>query len=224
MASRPVLPERDWESMPAEEVLGELVQAFPGRVSLACSFQKEERVLLDLLLASRPTRASSRSTRTSSSRRPTSTGARSSSATARGRDLRGADARPAGRGARRQAVGANPTCAARSARSSRSARPRRLDAGSPASAATSRRPAPTRPRSAGTSAHELWKANPLADWTDERLLGVHPRARPALQRAARGATPRSAARTARARRRSRGRWSGNDQDRVRPARRRMSAS
>ena len=35
----PLLPEREWEAMQAEELLGELVEAFPGRVSLACSFQ-----------------------------------------------------------------------------------------------------------------------------------------------------------------------------------------
>jgi phosphoadenosine phosphosulfate reductase len=36
--------------MPPEEILGTLLEAFPGRVSLACSFQKEESVLLDMLL------------------------------------------------------------------------------------------------------------------------------------------------------------------------------
>jgi phosphoadenosine phosphosulfate reductase len=51
VASRPQLPDRDWEAMPAEEILRELLLAFPGRVSLACSFQKEESVLLDMLLS-----------------------------------------------------------------------------------------------------------------------------------------------------------------------------
>jgi phosphoadenosine phosphosulfate reductase len=37
--------------MPAEEILAALLDAFPGRVSLACSFQKEESVLLDMLFA-----------------------------------------------------------------------------------------------------------------------------------------------------------------------------
>ena len=46
------LPEAaDVEAMSAEEILALVVEAFPGRVSLACSFQKEESVLLDLLLA-----------------------------------------------------------------------------------------------------------------------------------------------------------------------------
>ena len=54
MASRPQLPELDYESMTAEEILGALLEAFPGRVSLACSFQKEESVLLDMLFAIDP--------------------------------------------------------------------------------------------------------------------------------------------------------------------------
>ena len=49
MASRPQLPELDWEAMQAPEILGALLEAFPGRVSLACSFQEEESVLLDML-------------------------------------------------------------------------------------------------------------------------------------------------------------------------------
>src|SRR5205085_6103724 len=38
----------------AEEVLELVLRAFPGRVSLACSFQKEESVLLDMLFAVEP--------------------------------------------------------------------------------------------------------------------------------------------------------------------------
>ena len=40
--------------MPAPEILGAFLEAFPGRVSLACSFQKEEAVLLDMLLGLDP--------------------------------------------------------------------------------------------------------------------------------------------------------------------------
>jgi phosphoadenosine phosphosulfate reductase len=40
--------------MKAEEILRFCVVAFPGRLSLACSFQKEESVLLDLLFAIDP--------------------------------------------------------------------------------------------------------------------------------------------------------------------------
>jgi phosphoadenosine phosphosulfate reductase len=49
VASRPQLPELDYEAMSAEEILRMLLAAFPGQVSLACSFQKEESVLLDML-------------------------------------------------------------------------------------------------------------------------------------------------------------------------------
>jgi phosphoadenosine phosphosulfate reductase len=40
----------DVESMSAQEILRFCLDSFPGRVALACSFQKEEAVLLDLLL------------------------------------------------------------------------------------------------------------------------------------------------------------------------------
>jgi phosphoadenosine phosphosulfate reductase len=48
------LPELDYEAMSAEDVLGTMVETFPGRVSLACSFQKEESVLLDMLFSLEP--------------------------------------------------------------------------------------------------------------------------------------------------------------------------
>ena len=44
----------DVESLRAEEILGFVLNAFPGRVSLACSFQKEESVLLDMLFELEP--------------------------------------------------------------------------------------------------------------------------------------------------------------------------
>jgi phosphoadenosine phosphosulfate reductase len=40
--------------MSAEEILRTCLEAFPGRVALACSFQKEESVLLDLLFGLEP--------------------------------------------------------------------------------------------------------------------------------------------------------------------------
>src|SRR5436305_3192816 len=40
--------------MSAEEVLAWVLEQFPGRVALACSFQKEETVLLDMLFAADP--------------------------------------------------------------------------------------------------------------------------------------------------------------------------
>jgi phosphoadenosine phosphosulfate reductase len=42
------------EAMRAEEILRTVLDAFPGRVALACSFQKEEAVLLDLLFGIDP--------------------------------------------------------------------------------------------------------------------------------------------------------------------------
>jgi phosphoadenosine phosphosulfate reductase len=44
----------DLESRPAERILEYVLAAFPGKVSLACSFQKEETVLLDMLFALEP--------------------------------------------------------------------------------------------------------------------------------------------------------------------------
>src|SRR3954451_21465675 len=40
--------------MRPEPILAALLEAFPGRVSLACSFQKEETVLLDMLFGLDP--------------------------------------------------------------------------------------------------------------------------------------------------------------------------
>jgi phosphoadenosine phosphosulfate reductase len=44
----------DVEQWPAERVLEWLLEQFPGKVALACSFQKEETVLLDMLFALEP--------------------------------------------------------------------------------------------------------------------------------------------------------------------------
>jgi phosphoadenosine phosphosulfate reductase len=44
----------DVESLSAEEVVGFCLEQFPGRVALACSFQKEETVLLDMLFGLEP--------------------------------------------------------------------------------------------------------------------------------------------------------------------------
>ena len=48
MAASLQLPN-DVESMTAQEILRYCLDTFPGKVSLACSFQKEESVLLDML-------------------------------------------------------------------------------------------------------------------------------------------------------------------------------
>ncbi|MGH3026059.1 MAG: phosphoadenosine phosphosulfate reductase family protein, partial [Gaiellaceae bacterium] len=44
----------DVESLSAEETLRFCLETFPGRIALACSFQKEETVLLDMLFALEP--------------------------------------------------------------------------------------------------------------------------------------------------------------------------
>jgi phosphoadenosine phosphosulfate reductase len=44
----------DVEALSAEEVLAFVLEQFPGKVALACSFQKEETVLLDMLFALEP--------------------------------------------------------------------------------------------------------------------------------------------------------------------------
>ena len=53
MAASLQLPA-DVGAMSAEDVLAFVLERFPGRVSLACSFQKEESVLLDMLFALEP--------------------------------------------------------------------------------------------------------------------------------------------------------------------------
>ena len=44
----------DVEAMTPEQILAYVLEQFPGRVALACSFQKEETVLLDMLFALEP--------------------------------------------------------------------------------------------------------------------------------------------------------------------------
>jgi phosphoadenosine phosphosulfate reductase len=52
--SRPQLPELDYEAMSAQDIVATLLDTFHGKVALACSFQKEETVLLDMLFAHDP--------------------------------------------------------------------------------------------------------------------------------------------------------------------------
>jgi len=44
----------DVEAMTPEQILAFVLEAFPGKVALACSFQKEETILLDMLFALEP--------------------------------------------------------------------------------------------------------------------------------------------------------------------------
>ena len=175
----------------AEEILGAFLEAFPGRVSLACSFQKEESVLLDMLFAIDPkARVFALDTHvlfpeTYAVWREVEQRYGTKVEIYEGPTL----ARQAESTARRSGS-ASPTSAARSARSSRSAaRSAGSTRGSPACAATSRRPARTRPKVGWDEDHELWKANPLADWDDQRCwdyirerdLPVQRAARPRLR-------------------------------------------
>ena len=143
---------------------------FPAASRSPAPSRRRSRCCSTCSTRSRPTPASSRSTRTSSSPRPTPSGVPSRSATARRwRSTRARRLRSRPRSTARRSGSASPTSAARSARSSRSAAPSAGSTpGSPGCAATSRRRARTRPRWAGTRTHELWKANPLADWDDQR--------------------------------------------------------
>ena len=53
MAANLQLPT-DVETWPAERIVEYVLGEFPGRVALACSFQKEESVLLDMVFAAEP--------------------------------------------------------------------------------------------------------------------------------------------------------------------------
>ena len=65
----------DLESLSAQEVLAHVVDEYHPRLYVACSFQKEASVILDILLSIEPAaRASSRSTPASCSRRRTRRG------------------------------------------------------------------------------------------------------------------------------------------------------
>ena len=54
MAVRSLQLPTDVEALAAEEILAFCLREFPGKVALACSFQKEESVLLDLLFGLEP--------------------------------------------------------------------------------------------------------------------------------------------------------------------------
>ena len=147
-----------------------LPEQFPGKVAPACSFQKEETVLLDMLFALEPkARASSRSTRTSLF----------------------LETRAYWREVEQRYGTSTRSSQARRSRSSRLVHGERLWETKPdlylavskvAPLVTAlggldawitgirRDQSPTRadaPKIGWDEQHELWKANPLADWTDE---------------------------------------------------------
>ena len=153
--SRPPLPEARLRGDGARRrSCAALLEAFPGRVSLACSFQKEEAVLLDMLLARRPRGARLRARHPRALPRDLrASGARSSAATGSTVEVFEGPSLPRQAAVHGEALWEREPGAllrdpqGRSARA-RARRPRR--AGSPACAATSRRRAPARPSSAGT--------------------------------------------------------------------------
>ena len=187
MASRPQLPELDWEAMAAEEILGAFLEAFPGRVSLACSFQKEESVLLDMLFAIAPdARVFALDThvlfpetyavwREVERRYGTKVEVYEGPTLAR----QAADPRRRALGAQARPLLRDPQ--GRAARP-RARRPRRLDhRPPPRPVADPRQRAEGR---LGRGARAL-EGEPARRLGRPALLGLHPRARPALQRAAR---------------------------------------
>ncbi len=157
------------EAMSAEEILALVLREFPGRVSLACSFQKEETVLLDMLFGIEPkARVFAIDThylfpetyelwREVEQRYDTKVEV-----------FEGPSPASSPRCTERALGGASPTSTSRSPRSSRSSRALGdLDAWI---TGVRRDQSPTRanaPKLGWDAAHELWKANPLADWSDD---------------------------------------------------------
>ena len=168
MASQPPAAELTSRRWPAEEILGRAARAVPGPVSLACSFQKEESVLLDMLFALDPkARVFALDTHvlfpeTYAFWREVERALRHED-----RGLRG-PARTAGRAHGESSGSASPTSLA-----IRKVEPlgRALGGLDAWITGIRRDQSPTRadaPKLGWDEQHELWKANPLADWSDER--------------------------------------------------------
>jgi len=170
--SRPPLPEADYEAMPAHELVRALAEAFPRRVALACSFQKEESVLLDMLLAVDPgARVFALDTHLLF---PETYALWREVERRYGIEVEVYEGPSPGRQAASPAEALwerDPTlcCAIR-----KLAPLNRALAGLDGWITGLRRDqSPTRacaPKLGWDAAHELWKANPLADWDDERCL------------------------------------------------------
>ena len=202
MASRPQLPELDFESMAAEEILGALPRGVP-RPRLARLLLPEGGVgAARHALRARAGRARLRARHARPLPRDLRRLARGRAALRHeDRGLRGPDAREAGRSSTATRSGsASPTSAARSARSSRSAaRSAGSTPGSPASAATSRRRARTRRRSAGTRRTSSGRRTRSPTGTTSAAGTTSASAACPTTRSTTAATPRSAAPTARSR-------------------------
>ena len=188
------------EDASAEEALALGARHFHPRMYIACSFQKTSSVTVHMatqhqpgraLLLPRHRRPLPRDLRDPRPRSRSATGS-TSTATARSPSSSRRSSTATSSGA------ATPTPAAGSARSSRCARRSPPStAGSRASAATDSQTRAEAPKFGWDKRFGLWKLNPLADWSEERGLGLHPRARHPLQPAPRsGLSRRSAAPTA----------------------------
>ena len=166
----PPLGDRDVESLDAAELISALAERFGGGLVLACSFQKEETVLLDMLLTADP----------SARVFALDTHVLFPETYAYWQQVEERYATKIevfeGPSMGRQAAEHGPTCgrrrriaAAPSARSSPWRVPSRVvTAGSPG---VRRDQSPTRanaPKLEWDQARGMWKANPLADWDDER--------------------------------------------------------
>ena len=176
------------------------------RLALACSFQKEEAVLIDMLLTLEPTARVF----------TIDTGVLFPETYRTWRELERRygvrveifDAR-----ARRRPSRGTPSSAARRARSRRStSRSTASTAGSPACAASRRRPARSAPKLGFDARRGIWKANPIADWDAEGACGItSPATTSPTTRCTTAATSRSAAMPCTLPGSGReGRWAGSD--------------
>ena len=174
--SGPLVGDADPETLTAPEVLGVMVEHFHPRLSLACSFQKEEAVLLDMLLAIAPdARVFALDTHVLFPETYDVWRAGRAALRDRGRGVPGPVARPAGGDPRRRAVGVQPVALLRDpqGRPARSTHSPGSTAGSRACAASSPPRAPNARKLGWDERHELWQANPLADWSDGRRRRLH---------------------------------------------------
>ena len=168
MASSLQLPA-DVESMTPEGILGLVIERFPGRVALACSFQKEESVLLEMLFALEPkARVFALDTHVLF---PETYGVWREIEQRYGTKLEVDEGPSLGRqaaihGERLWETKPDLCCAIRKVAPLNAALAD-LDAWI---SGVRRDQSPTRanaPKLGWDETHELWKANPLADWTDE---------------------------------------------------------
>ena len=205
--------EQAVEAMSAEEILALCLREFPGQVALACSFQKEESVLLDMLFAIEPkARVFAIDThylfpetyelwREVEQRYDTKVEV-----------FEGPSPRTSPRSTATSSGSASPTSTSRSRRSSRSSgRWATSTPGSPASAATSRRRARTRRSSAGTRRTSCGRRTRSPTGATTTAGPTSASAGCPTTRCTTAATTRSATRTRRCPGAGReGRWAGTD--------------